>query len=232
MQIDRISVLIPVMNNAQTLVELADRVHAAVQPLTQRVQLVFVDDKSTDNSLNVIKEIVLRTSETVVLMNEVNRGQQLSLHKGLSACDGDVVVVMDADLQDPPEAIPVLIETLLVGEFDSVFATRIGRYQSLPRMITSYVFRFVMRCLTNLPKGAGGFVAMRAEVARKLAGRPEGRFYLAGLIGCGGYKLAGIPVLRDWRAHGHSAYTMGMRLSVALKNVLTVIGERMTHAGR
>lgn len=225
MPCDALSVVVPVYNNAATLAELRQQVTDQVRDHVQSLQFVFIDDASTDGSAGVLAD--LKGPSVTVLSNDKNMGQQSSIHRALAVARGDVVVVMDADLQDPPVAIPDLLSALEAQSADAVFARRVGQYQSKARMLTSVTYRWVLRRLTNLPRGAGGFVVMRGAVAQSLAARPTGRFYLVGMLGCGGYRLGVLPVKRNRRMVGKSGYSMCKRLGVALSNFIVIFEERM-----
>ena len=223
---DRVSILIPVYNNAETLQQLVAQVKSATQPVARHTQFVFVNDASTDSSASVLDRIA--SEDILIIENKENLGQQASIRIGLNACDGQAVIVMDADLQDPPEAIPDLLTLLHSGDYDAVFATRVGVYQSYWRMMNSHIFRFLIRRITNLPHGAGGFVAITNNVAAHLAQKRGSRFYLAGMIGCHNYRIAAIPMARNLRATGKSEYTPTMRISLAFSNFIFVFTERIS----
>jgi glycosyltransferase involved in cell wall biosynthesis len=98
-----------------------------------------------------------------------NLGQQGAIRTGLLVAKGDVVVVLDADLQDPPEAIPSLIEHLGSEAVDAVFAARSGCYQSTFRMCCSWSYRWLIWTVTHVPRGAGGYVAMSRRMVDRLS---------------------------------------------------------------
>ncbi|WP_158284989.1 glycosyltransferase family 2 protein [Hoeflea marina] len=224
------SIVIPVFQNADTLATLHQEIGAALATLDVAPEFVFVDDASSDRSAEILGALQAQHSDIKVITNETNAGQQAAIRKGLRACSGDSVVVMDADLQDPPSAIPLLLAELWLGECQAVFATRVGRYQSDLRMLSSVIYRILMRQLARLPKGAGGFVAMTRVLADEIAQSPNTRFYLAGLVGCHATAVGAIPVARDFRRSGASTYTGRMRLATALSNILCVLKERWFHA--
>ena len=227
---DRVSILVPVFNNAETLRDLVTAVSREAALASRDIQFVFVEDCSQDRSREVLRE--MRCDGVHVVENTENIGQQASIFRGLAACDGQAVVVMDADLQDPPEAVPDLLKALHGGAHDVVFATRVGAYQSRRRMLFSRWFRFLVRRLTNLPVGAGGFLAMTSDVARTLRQKKSPRFYLTGLIGCGGYRITSIPVRRNHRPGGASSYSGRMRLSLGLTNLSVILQERFLRGQR
>ena len=148
------------------------------------------------------------------------------------AAVSDILSFPKDELQDPPEAVPDLLKALHGGAHDVVFATRVGAYQSRRRMLFSRWFRFLVRRLTNLPVGAGGFLAMTSDVARTLRQKKSPRFYLTGLIGCGGYRITSIPVRRNHRPGGASSYSGRMRLSLGLTNLSVILQERFIRGQR
>ena len=222
---DQVTILVPVFNNAETLHGLVKQVTQAIEAMSRDIRFVFVDDASQDGSAQVLRE--MEGGNISIVCNTKNIGQQASIQKGLALCQGQVVVVMDADLQDPPQALPDMLRPLQNGGIDVVFGVRVGSYQSRWRMWHSRFFRFVIRRLTNLPRGAGGFVAMTDDVAQALLCKPYRHFYMAGMIGCGGYRIHAVPVKRNLRASGQSAYTGRMRLFLGLSNLAVVLNERM-----
>lgn len=229
MQLGLVSVVAPVFKNATTLIELHEQVSAAIAKTGARSEIVFVNDASPDESSLILAGIAEKDSSVRVITNSSNIGQQGSIRRGLAECRGDVVVVMDADLQDPPGAIPVLVERLQKGDVDAVFATRTLPYQSRFRMLCSHGYKAMIRRLTGLPKGAAGYVAIEAELARKLTETGNSRFYLAGLIGCRSQAIGTVPVEREFRRSGQSAYTERMRFATAFSNILCVLRERGWH---
>ncbi|PCJ05056.1 MAG: hypothetical protein COB16_16900 [Rhodobacteraceae bacterium] len=229
---DRVNIMVPVMNNEETLQQLMHEVTEALSNMVDKCEFVFVDDASTDGSLGVLEQIAGADPTVQVLANPKNLGQQASIRKGLALCRGDAVVVMDADLQDPPSAIPKLLLALADGPYDAVFATRSGRYQSRARMLSGTVFRYLIGHLTALPKGAGCFVAIRGGVAAQLAAKKNQRFYLAGLIGCGDYRISALPVERSMRQVGRSSYSSSMRWKTGVSNITAVLQERLLNAKR
>lgn len=229
-QPDLLSVVIPVFNNGPTLRSLTERCKRAAGTAGCGCALIFVDDASSDGSRAVLRDIQRQDPSVSVVENSFNQGQQRAIHAGLRQARGAFVAVMDADLQDRPEALPDLIAVLKARNLDAIFAARSNSYQSVPRMVTSVIFRRVLRAITNLPRGAGGYVVMRAHVARRLAAHDKRRFYLAGLIGCQNYRLSAIDVARDRRVSGNSSYSMSGRLKQALSNYFVVIQERTYNA--
>lgn len=208
------AVVTPVYRNAATLEELIGRVAAVLAP-TDRI--LAVDDASPDDGRFVLERLVAREPRLAVVGHGVNRGQQCAVRTGMRWAQGDRVVVLDADLQDPPEAIPALLRAL--EEVELVFAGRRGRYQGLGRMATSAAFRTVRSWATGLPRDAGLYFALRRGVRDRLTnlGDPDGS--LLPLLGWSARSITSIPVGRARRLHGKSAYGEGMRWRAAWATV-------------
>jgi polyisoprenyl-phosphate glycosyltransferase len=204
-----VAVVVPVYGNAPTLAELAGRIAAALhdRPWTLR----FVVDASPDDSLAVVADLAAADPRLSVTALTRNVGQNRALLAGLAAEPrAGAWVCLDADLQDPPEAVPALLERLARGDVGAVFAGRRGAYESAARRLTGMVHRAAMARLTGLPADAGAFVAMDASTRDALlAGSPPG--IVAG-IGAAGVRCTSVPVVRAARATGRSAWTPAARV--------------------
>jgi glycosyltransferase involved in cell wall biosynthesis len=212
-----VALVTPVYKNAATLRELSRRVAAAMgdRPWTLR----FVVDASPDDSLAVAHGLAAVDSRLAVTALPGNVGQNRALLAGLAAsAAGAAWVCLDADLQDPPEAVPALLDRLAAGDAGVVFAGRRGRYESRSRMLTGTLHRTVMARLTGLPVDAGAFLAMdRPSRDRLLALDPPG--IVAG-VGAARIPCVSIPVERDPRPAGRSAWTPAARLGQSARSLL------------
>jgi len=217
----KISVIIPVYKNEASLKTLHTRLRA-LYPASV-MELVFVNDASPDKSIDILQTLSIHDQTIRLIDLKENIGQQAAIRQGLAEASGDIVVVMDADLQDPPHIIPDLVTHLKMGMFDAVFAARNNSYQSGFRMMCSWGFRALIRLLTGLPKGAGGYVALSRKMVDRLLERSRPRFYLAGLIGCSGLEVSTIPVNRNKRLEGQSAFSQIDRIHTALSNIVCVL---------
>lgn len=225
----QVTILVPVYRNAATLRSLYDQVRAAVAEVNASARFVFVDDAGGDGSLDIIRGLAQSDPDLVLVVNRSNCGQQRAIRKGLAHAAGQDVIVMDADLQDPPSAIPQMLTTLWDSGADAVFATRVGAYQSRFRMASSHLYRALVCRMAALPRGAGGFVALRGELAARLVASGNSRFHLAGMIGCHATTIESISVRRNHRTAGRSAYTGRMRLTTALSNFACILEERLRY---
>ena len=210
-----LSVVSPVYANATTLPALHARLVAAVAGLGP-VELVLVDDACPHGSGAVLSRLAADDPCVRVVRLPANRGQHGAVLAGLSVASGRRVAVLDADLQDPPEALPDLVKLLDSGGWDAVFAGRRGRYSSRWRSLTGRGFKRVLAGLTNLPADAGAFVVMNRAMVDALLALDARRPYLPGMIGATGLTHTSVPVARAGRPDGRSAYAGIARARVAL----------------
>ncbi len=209
-----LSFVVPVFGNAESLPELAARVRGVFQERAESYELVLVDDASPDDSLAVARRLAADDPAVGVLGLERNVGQQPAILIGLARTGGDWVVVLDADLQDPPEAVPDLLERGREG-FDAVFAGRRGRYQRRSRMITSRLFKRSIHHLCGVPPDAGLYVALSRRLVEELLRRRPDTWILP-MIGFSGLPMTSVPVERSPRSRGRSAYSAWGRWRIGL----------------
>lgn len=208
----RVVVVTPVYGNASTLEELSRRMATALDGIPVAWALRFVVDASPDDSLAVAHRLAAADHRLAVTSLITNMGQNRALLAGLAAEDGgaDAWVCLDADLQDPPEAVPALLTRLARGDVGVVFAGRRGAYESRSRMLSGRAHRAAMARLTGLPADAGAFLAMdRASRHALLVVSPPG--IVAG-IGAARIPAASVPVIRAPRPSGRSGWSATARL--------------------
>jgi glycosyltransferase involved in cell wall biosynthesis len=217
----KLSVVVPVFGSAGTLRELAARVKRALEP--ERYELILIDDDSPDDAWRAISELGAADDRISGIRLERNVGQHAAVIAGLAAARGSVCVVMDADLQDPPEVIPVLLDAVSAGA-DLVFAARRGRHESLPLLVASRLMKGVLCALSRgkVPLDAGLFFAARAHVAAAMCRAAGADPYVLVLAARAARSVRSIPVTR---APGRgSAYTGRMRLHLARRALETALG--------
>ena len=215
MSVARVAVVTPVYGNASTLEELAHRLGAALDRAGVSWTLRFIVDASPDGSLAVAHGLAAADPRLSVTALAANVGQNRALLAGLAADAGgaDAWACLDADLQDPPEAVPDLLDRLELGDVGVVFAGRRGAYESRSRLLTGRAHRAVMARLTGLPGDAGAFLAMdRASRDTLLALSPPG--IVAG-VGAARIPATSVPVVRSARPSGRTAWTPAARLRLS-----------------
>lgn len=201
-----VAVVVPVHRNATTLEPLVRRLAAALAGRDWRVRLVV--DASPDDSAEVAAR--LAGDRVAVTVLERNVGQHRALEHGLREEDGATAwVCLDADLQDPPEAVPALLDRLGQGDVAAVFAGRRGSYESGVRLLTGRAHRALLSRLTGLPPDAGAFLALGpAARAAVLAARAPS---LVAAIGAARLPVVSLPVVRAERPDGTSSWTPAAR---------------------
>jgi polyisoprenyl-phosphate glycosyltransferase len=219
----RVVVVVPVYRNAATLQPLAERLAAALAGRDWRLRLVI--DASPDDSARVAFALSAADPRIAVTGLTVNAGQHAALARGLAAEPGaDVWVCMDADLQDPPEAVPLLLDRLAVGDVEAVFAGRRGGYESWLRRLTGRAHRRLAARLTGLPPDAGAFLAMGPRVRESVLSAEAPSIVLA--IGLARRPVVSVPVPRDRRPEGRSAWTARARLVQSARSLLWAARHR------
>lgn len=219
-----VAVVAPVYANAATLPLLAERVRAALADRRWHLRLVI--DGSPDESLAVARRLAAEDGRVRVTALPVNLGQHRALVRGLAEeAAAAAWVCLDADLQDPPEAVPLLVDRLAVGDVGAVFAGRRGAYEDRVRLAGGRVHRTLLAAFTGLPVDAGAFVALGPEVrAAVLRLAPPS---VVAAIGVAGLPVASVPVERSPRAHGRSAWTATARLRQSLRTLAWTIRARV-----
>ena len=213
----RLSVAVPIYNEESVLPELLTRTLAALDAVPGGPhQLLFVDDGSSDQTLNILEESARRDRRIVVLSLSRNFGHQAALSAALDHAVGDAVVLMDGDLQDSPESIPMFVEHYRNG-YDVAYATRATREEGwLLRVSYSLFYRIqAMLSETPLPLDAGDFGLMSRRVVDQLRRMPERQRYLRGLRSWVGFRQIAVPLNRAERHSGKSKYSLLKLLKLA-----------------
>jgi dolichol-phosphate mannosyltransferase len=202
-----ISVVAPVFNEHGTLEELHRRLTATLAELGP-YEIVLVDDGSSDGSWERLLELAASDRHLRLLRLSRNFGHQAALSAGLDAARGEAIVLMDADLQDPPELIPQLVAKWLEG-FDVVYAVRADREGEARLRLASIslFYRLLYRITpTAIPQNAGDFRLLSRRAADAIAAMPERARFLRGMTSWIGYRQTGVPYRREARYAGESKY--------------------------
>ncbi len=222
-----LAVVVPVYGNAATLQPLVARLAAALTGREWRLRLVV--DASPDDSAAVAAELSTADPRIAVTALAVNVGQHAALARGLAdEPEAGAWVCMDADLQDPPEAVPGLLDRLDRGDVGAVFAGRRGSYESPLRRLTGTLHRRLAARLTGLPPDAGAFLAMgpavRAAVLSAMASGGAPSVVLA--VATARVPVTSVPVNRDRRPVGRSAWSASARLRQSAASLAWAVRAR------
>lgn len=216
-----ISVVIPVYNEEEVIAELYGRLKATLDRISDRYEMIFVDDGSHDTSLKKI-EGLSKTDENVKYVSfSRNFGHQLAVSAGLDACRGEAVVIIDADLQDPPELIIDMYDKYKEG-YKIVLATRSKRKGETPfKKITAKLFYRLLKKITDIdiPLDTGDFRLIDQSVVDYLKSMPERNKFLRGQIAWLGFNQAEVHFERDERRFGKTKYSISKMLKFALDGI-------------
>ncbi len=217
------SLIVPVYNEEETLNELYRRVSAVMDKVNGIGELILVNDGSKDNSLNLIRELQARDSRICYLSLARNFGHQTAVTAGLNFARGKVIIILDADLQDPPELIPTMLEKWREG-YQVVYAQRIKRKkESWFKRYTAYLFYRILKRLADvdIPADTGDFCLMDRQVVDVLNAMPEKNRYIRGLRAWIGFRQTAVKFERDPRFAGEVKYTFRKSLSLAINSLVS-----------
>ena len=202
-----ISVVVPLLNEERSLETLYAEIVAALEQEGHDFEVVFVDDGSTDESLSTLGRLHEEQSNVVVVHLRRNFGKAAALQAGFLEARGDIVVTIDADLQDDPGEIPKLLAKLEEG-FDLVSGWKTRRNDPFPRRLFSRIFNWVTGVISgvHLHDVNCGLKAYRAEVLKGMRIYGELHRFIPVLAAYRGYRVAEIPVNHRPRQHGRSRY--------------------------
>ncbi len=218
-----LSIVIPAYNEAGNLEELCARIAKALESSNLIWELIIVDDSSTDETFDTAVRLREQFPTLRVLRLSRNFGHQAAIWAGMHAARGDAIVVMDGDLQHPPELIPALIEKWREGHL-IVNTRRVDSRSSagLLKRNTSRFFYWAFRVLSGLPlsPGAADFRLMDRKAADQIMNMPEANLFLRGMVVWIGHSQASIDYQPGKRSRGRSSYSLVRMLRLALSGIL------------
>lgn len=217
----RVSLAIPVYNEEAVLPELLRRTMAVLDSLPGGPhEIVLADDGSSDRTLALLEKAAETDGRLTVVALSRNFGHQTALTAALDHVTGDVAVLMDADLQDPPEAIPTLLDAYNQG-YDVVYVTRVKRKEVWWLRLCYYLFYRLLAVLSvmPLPRDTGDFGLMSRRVIDEMRRMPEHHRYLRGLRSWVGFRQIGIPIERSARQAGRTKYNPLTLLMLAFDGI-------------
>ncbi|MEO6194859.1 MAG: glycosyltransferase [Thermoanaerobaculia bacterium] len=226
-----LSVVVPVYNEEANLPELLDRLTGTLAPLGRPYEIVLVNDGSRDRSLPLLREAAARDPHLVVVDFNRNYGQHAAVFAGFEVSRGEVVVTLDADLQNPPEEIPKLVAKIEEG-FDVVGSIRVHRQDTLLRRVASKIVNRMTAVATGVQLTDYGCMlrAYRQPVAKLLAASNEVSTFIPVLADLFAGRVTEIPVAHSERLHGESKYSIWklFRLQFDLMTSFSVLPLRVT----
>lgn len=226
-----LSVVVPMHATARHLPELLRRLEASVPG----AEVVLVDDACPQHSADFADTLATRSLSVTVVRLSVNVGQHAAVHQGLAHVSGTLVAVMDADLQDTPEALPQLLAALDDhAALDVVCAARTGDYASAGRRRTARCYRWTARLLSRgrIPRGAGMFLVARRPAIEAVRRLDDPFAPLVPSLAAAGQVMHAVPVRRDARDDGSSGHRGTDRLRIALRGLAVLTPLRPVLASR
>lgn len=223
-QADRllISVVVPVYNETAVLPAFYERATAALSALSAYdYEILFVDDGSRDGSVDLLSGLAARDPRIGVLKFSRNFGHQIAITAGIDHARGDCVVVIDSDLQDPPEVIGDMVAKWREG-YDVVYGVRADRDgESAFKLMTASLFYRTLSRLTavEIPPDVGDFRLMSRRAADQLRQLREKDRFVRGLVSWIGYRQTGVPYHRERRHAGQTKYPFRKMLKFALDGI-------------
>ena len=213
-----VSVVLPLYRNAATLFELLLRLRTALAAET--VEVIGVDDCCPEESANILARAAAQIGiEARILRHSTNLGQNTTVLTGLRAARGRHVVVMDADLQDPPEEIPRLIAVARSQGVDVVFGRRVGRYRGVLDELTSYLFKSLLfriaRC--GFDPRVGLFFVLSRDARASLVLPQDVQPYVMAMLAHARLSSCALSYARQPRRVGRSTYSFWHRLALAVR---------------
>ncbi|MBD2390849.1 glycosyltransferase family 2 protein [Aphanizomenon flos-aquae NRERC-008] len=217
------SLVIPIYNESENITEMYRRLHHVMEKLDGDAELILIDDGSRDRSLSMMRELHHLDNRVHYLSLARNFGHQIAVTAGLNFVQGKCIIVMDADLQDPPELILTMIDKWHQG-YQVVYAQRTSRQQETwLKRLTAYLFYRILRRLAkvDIPEDTGDFCLMDRQVVNILNSMPERNRYIRGLRAWVGFRQTSVPFARDPRFAGTVKYTFGKSWALAIDGIIS-----------
>jgi len=215
--------VVPLYNEAANVAPLLERIGAVADALRGEhgYEIVLVNDGSTDGTLAALRDEMTRRRHIILVNLSRNFGHQLAATAGLEIASGDAVVLMDGDLQDPPELIPDFLRKWRSG-YDVVYAVRRTRPGESPfKLLTARAFYRIIKRLTKIeiPMDAGDFRLMSRRVVDALRRAPERNRFLRGMVSWVGFNQTAVEYDRDVRYAGSTKYPLGKMIRFAMDGI-------------
>ncbi|OAJ95868.1 glycosyltransferase family 2 protein [Vibrio bivalvicida] len=216
-----LSVIVPYFNEQDVLPELHSRLTSVLERLPDSSEIIYIDDGSTDRSLSVVESFISRSSSIQSVALSRNFGKEAAMSAGLEHCNGLAVILVDADLQDPPELIPQMLDKWREG-YDVVNMQRAERLGEtwFKRKSAAAFYRILNSMVkSNIPENVGDFRLLSREVVDHINRLPERNRYMKGIFAWPGFKQATIQFKRDARFCGETKWNYLKLIGLAVDGI-------------
>ncbi|HIW31729.1 MAG TPA: glycosyltransferase family 2 protein [Candidatus Paenibacillus intestinavium] len=212
------SVIVPMYNEEEVITTTFERLTEVMKQTKESYELIFVNDGSKDDSAAIITELATIHDEVILIDFSRNFGHQIAITAGMDYANGQAIIIIDADLQDPPEVMLMMIEKWKQG-YEVVYGKRIKRKgETWFKKTTAKLFYRLLRMMTNVevPTDTGDFRLIDRKVCDVLKGLKEKNRFVRGLISWVGFKQASVEFIREERFAGVTKYPLKRMVSFAL----------------
>ncbi|HET6157583.1 MAG TPA: glycosyltransferase family 2 protein [Dongiaceae bacterium] len=216
-----ISIVAPAYNEEGGLTQFALRVDAVMRSSASAYEIVFINDGSTDETLSVMRSLRATNPNITIVNLSRNFGKETAMTAGIAHAIGDAIVIIDTDLQDPPELIPEMIDGWRAG-YDVVYAQRTGRAgETWMKKTTARLFYWTVKHMgpVPIPENTGDFRLMSRRAARALLQIPERHRFMKGLYAWIGYPQKAIAYRREARFTGRSKWNYWQLWNLAIEGI-------------
>lgn len=218
-----LSVVVPVFNEELSIEASYVRLTEVLEGLDDSYELIFVNDGSKDRSADLLRKIAVTDTRVSLINFSRNFGHQMAITAGVDYARGEAIVVIDADLQDPPEVIPLMVEKWREG-YDVVYGQRLSRQGEhfLKKTTAAWFYRLLKRITEiDIPLDTGDFRLISRQVAEVLRGLREQSRFVRGMVSWIGFRQIGIPFARQERFAGQTNYTLRKMLGLAVNGIVS-----------
>ncbi len=217
------SVIVPMYNEEDVIIETHRRLTQVMDSIGESYEIIFINDGSRDNTRSMIHDICNKNKNIKMIDFARNFGHQIAITAGMDYAAGECMVIIDGDLQDPPELIPDMINKWREG-YDVVYGKRKSRQgESFFKKITAKAYYRILRGLTNvdIPVDTGDFRLIDRKVSEALKQLPERSRYVRGLMSWVGFKQIAIEFERSERFAGETKYPLKKMLKLAMDGIMS-----------
>lgn len=220
-----LSILVPVFNEEASIVPFMAALDNALGSIKERLDIVFVNDGSNDSTRQVIESVIQSDSRVTLVNLARNFGKESAMTAGLDHVQGDACVIMDVDLQDPPELILEFLALWQTGEWDTVYGVRVDRSKDtfLKRLTAGGFYRFFnwISSETKIPENAGDFRLIDRTVIEAIRQLPERNRFMKGLLAWTAFRSTGVHFHRPERVAGETKFNYWKLWNFAIDGIFS-----------
>ena len=217
----KISIIVPLFNESESFPLLVDRLNKLAENFAEEIEIVLIDDGSRDNTAALMQQVALTNRRYQCVFLARNFGHQLAVTAGLTVASAtEAVLIIDGDLQDPPELLPVFYDHYKKG-YDVIYAVRKKRKENKIKKLGYYIFYRILKSISyiDIPLDSGDFSMLGRNVVDVINKMPEESRYIRGMRAWVGFKQIGVEYERDERVAGESKYTLKMLFKLAYNGI-------------